>query len=489
MSGSAAIALAGLCLILGIFSVRAEARWASHGYFWGLVVAGIASSAVAVLQVVAPAQADLPLLVTNSLPGRAVGNLRQPNHLATMLLLSGAAVVTLADLGGWRRRVAYPLLAAIVLGITLAASRTGYLGIAILALWGLVDRRLAGRSRVMLAFTPAMLAAWWAAAQVWASRSSTVFAGAARLHEADISASRFGIWRDTLELVAAHPWTGVGFGRFNLAWTMTPFPDRPRAFFDHAHNLPLHLIAELGLPLGLLLCGLLIATLWRGGRRAWRAHDAASVTARGLFVMVVMVAIHSLLEYPLWYAHFLLPTAFALGVCLGWSCAASSAPGATRAAAKWSPSGAVLATSGALALVGSAVASMDYLRVSAIFETRTAQTPIEQRIAAGRRSLFFAHHADYARATTAAHPGEVMDSIDIAKYNLLDTRLMLAWARAYAERGDLDKARYVADRLREFRNPASREFFAACEGDPQPRPFQCDPPSRAFTWRDFAGKQ
>jgi hypothetical protein len=98
--------------------------------------------------------------------------------------------------------------------------------------------------------------------------------------------------------------------------------------------------------------------------------------------------------------------------------------------------------------------------------------------------------ADYARAASAKHPGEVMDSIDIAKYHLLDTRLMIAWAHSYAERGDLDRARYVAARLREFRNPVSRDFFAECDAnDASPRPFQCDPPSPSVTWKDLAGRQ
>ena len=37
---------------------------------------------------------------------------------------------------------------------------------------------------------------------------------------------------------------------------------------------------------------------------------------RAALVMVVMVAVHSMLEYPLWYSYFLLPAAFAFGLCL-----------------------------------------------------------------------------------------------------------------------------------------------------------------------------
>ena len=56
-----------------------------------------------------------------------------------------------------------------------------------------------------------------------------------------------------------------------------------------------------------------------------------------------------------------------------------------------------------------------------------------------------------------------MKAFERAPHYLLDTRLMMAWATALDERGEPDKARYIADRLREFRNPQAAEFFAPCE--------------------------
>ena len=88
--------------------------------------------------------------------------------------------------------------------------------------------------------------------------------------------------------------------------------------------------------------------------------------------------------------------------------------------------------------------------------------PLEQRIADGRRSVLFAHHADYAAGTIDEHPGKAISAFDRAPHYLLDTRLMLAWARALEETGQDDQARYVAARLKEFRNTDSDEFFAAC---------------------------
>jgi hypothetical protein len=66
--------------------------------------------------------------------------------------------------------------------------------------------------------------------------------------EGDISSSRFAIWANT---------PGSRFGNFSFAWTFTPFPYRPGAFFDHTHNLPLQFAVELGLPLAMLVLALL----------------------------------------------------------------------------------------------------------------------------------------------------------------------------------------------------------------------------------------
>ena len=80
-------------------------------------------------------------------------------------------------------------------------------------------------------------------------------------------ASRSGA--NTLALIAQHPWLGVGFGEFNFAWTLTPFPDRPIAFFDHTHNLLLQLGVELGVPLAAARARRCWAT--RSGRRCGNA--------------------------------------------------------------------------------------------------------------------------------------------------------------------------------------------------------------------------
>ena len=324
--------------------------------------------------------------------------------------------------------------------------------------------RGARASRLLAA--PLAYVALWAAFTYFKHLTGEAFSGEEQLVRSDFSSSRFAIWADTLAMIARQPWLGVGWGEFNFAWTLTPFPDRPTAFFDHTHNLPLQLAAELGVPLALLVLALFAWSLWRAFAAAGAASGSQQrLTLRAAFMMVLMMALHSQLEYPLWYAYFLLPTAFAWGLCLG-------RPGASEAAVADAPpatgrGGSTLARplwlASALLAAGGAAALYDYSRVVPIFSPGSDARPLAQRIAAGQRSLLFGHHADYAAATSeASSPAQALAASHRAVHYLLDSRLMEAWAKTFEATGDDARARYVAARLKEFRNDGNDAFFEPC---------------------------
>ncbi len=452
-------------------------------FFAAWLVTGVVCVLIGLAQVFAPDAVDSHWIARSGIPGRAVGNLRQPNHLSTLLLWSAVAVLPLMETAALRRHavatVALGLLFALMLfGVMLSGSRTGLLGVAGLVAWGLVDRRLSRTSRALLMASPLICLVSWIALGWLSSLLNTGALGAStRLGESqDYSSGRWSIWRDTLALIARNPWFGVGFGEFNLAWTLTPSADRNPQFFDHTHNLALHLAVELGIPLALLVLGLLAWGLWQAFARSRRIDGSEGVARRAALVMVLLMALHSQLEYPLWYAYFLLPTAFAWGLCLGG--------GAARPSGKPSP---WMAVAGVAMVLCAAVTVWDYRRVVAIFSPPADSTAsLADRIIEGRHSWFFAHHADYALVTTIDGAGTLPGVFERAPHFLLDTRLMIAWADGLAAQGDIERARYLAARLREFGNPNSQGFFAPCDDAAlADKPFQCTPPTRAFTWRDF----
>jgi hypothetical protein len=126
--------------------------------------------------------------------------------------------------------------------------------------------------------------------------------------------------------------------------------------------------------------------------------------------------------------------------------------------------------------------------VVAVYTVFEGAAPLDQRIQAGEGSWLFAHHAHYADATMAEHPSERMASFASASHYLLDSRLMIAWAKAYHEAGDDERAKHLAQRLFEFNNEASDAFFEPCADDtvpPEQRPFQCQWPTKALDYRDF----
>jgi len=467
---------------------------AKRGFHVAVVLVGLASVPIALAQVFAPGWADGDIIARSGLAGRAVGNLRQPNHLSSLLLWALIAWVPLAQVGriaAWRldRRVAVLLGILLLWAVVLTASRTGIVGVVLLALWGLVDRRLARWVRIALFAAPVAYLLIALAMSGWAHTTDHTFGGEGRLAEGDVSASRFGIWANTLTLIRQQPWTGVGFGEFNFAWTLTPFPGRPVAFFDHTHNLPLQLWVEFGIPLGSLVLGLLLWALVQAGVRSWRVPGEEGAGSRAAFMMVLMIGVHSLFEYPLWYAYFLLPTAWAWGYALRLPEAAKpkhELPEPRFGAPLF------LRLAGVVMIAGSLFALYDYWKVVAIYAPTDDAGPLSERIERGQGSIFFSHHADYAAATTTNPPSAAMAAFGTTTHSLLDTRLMLAWAQALAESGNRDKASYLAARLREFRNPASAEFFEVCN-DPDkmaasPPPFQCVPPPAGLTWRDFQAR-
>ena len=490
-------------------------------FCWGWVVAGALNVVVAVVQVFWPGVVDGDWIAHSGYPGRAVGNLRQPNHLSSLLLWSCIAVVLLLQLRRLRAGWATALFAAFVFAVVLTASRTGLVSVVLLAVWGGLDRRLSFALqrpvRGLLLAAPLIYAASWLGMAQWAAASAHSFGGTERLVETDISSSRFAIWRDTLALIQQQPWTGVGFGEFNYAWTLTPSPNRPTALFDHTHNLPLQLAVELGLPLAMLVTGLLVWALWQGARRAWLASGDIGTAQRSAMLMVLMIGLHSLLEYPLWYSYFLLPAAWAWGFALWQPTAAAVAAADTDA----SPGAPVsrqrpslpLAVANGVVVLAAVLAVLDYSRVVAIFMSDPGAAPLDQRIAAGQRSVLFAHHADYAAATSGVPLADPAHAFDRAPHYLLDTRLMMAWSRSLAERGQLDAARFVAARLREFRKADAETFFDACPLGPAPvqagrvadaasaasaastelaasaaETFPCEIPLRAPGWRELAGR-
>jgi O-antigen ligase len=110
--------------------------------------------------------------------------------------------------------------------------------------------------------------------------------------------SRFEIWEDSLPMVGASPWLGVGEGNYSEESPRFGLLDIGGLHYDHAHNLLLTIAIETGL-VGLAF---FVAFLWGTARAAGRAlrggrRDVYSL-ALGMTAALVGLFVTSFGEYP-----------------------------------------------------------------------------------------------------------------------------------------------------------------------------------------------
>lgn len=385
----------------------------------GLLLAALLASAIGLLQYFDLA-AGLDPWVHASRPGQAMGNLRQRNQQATLLsmgvwaLLWVVAQTQAHALAGERRQI--PGAEACQDGLQWSMVLVGLLTAWALALLAVGSAATASRTGLAQWLVMLVLLAWWRASLgrailVLALAGLAIYGVAGWLlpellrqwtgFQADGLFARFGdapgctsrrvLWSNVLYLIAQKPWLGWGWGELDYAHYITLFPG-PRfcVLLDNAHNLPLHLAVELGVPVAALVCVAVLAWVWRA--RPWREQDPARQLAWGI---LALVGLHSMLEFPLWYGPFQLITA--LAVCILWRRPATAAQGGAGRL-PW----AAKVSLAALVLAALAYASWDYRRVSQVFRPVQERPPElrEDTLQKVAGTWLFADAVDFAVLTT-----------------------------------------------------------------------------------------
>jgi O-antigen ligase len=363
------LALAGGCLLVYMMAATAAAQSQCTGGVRTAAVAWLSaatiSTFVALYQYFGLADGLAPW-VTTSAVGEAFANLRQRNQFASLTVIGMAALFWL--LPGLRRWQAAAAIAWLALGNALTTSRTGLLQILLLGLlvciWpGPRWQRARLWAVGLLTYLVAALALPWVLEATTGVSANHLWT---RVAAEGACSSRVVLWSNVLHLIAQKPWLGWGWGELDFAHYATLYAG-PRFcdILDNAHNLPLHIAVELGVPAAILICGGLCWATARG--KPWREGDPVRQMA---WAVLMVIGVHSLLEYPLWYG----PFQIALGVCLGLLCPLR--PGATAdpipMLARRSVAGATWALTG---LAACGYAAWDYDRVSQIYLPPANRSP------------------------------------------------------------------------------------------------------------------
>lgn len=233
------------------------------------------------------------------------GNLAQPNQFSNYLTLGLISIGLLYQQRKLPLLVLPLLVAPLLFTISLSLSRSPwlyYLGVILLAwFWMRRDQSM----RRLLFYGLSVLAGQIAMIFIV---QLPFFAGEDMLHRMfQDHASwvvRIYLWKESFNIFLSAPWLGVGFGQYaihHFQWVPILRPESSHivGMYNHAHNMVMQLAAESGVVGLLIVLGGVL--LWLKGvcqARCTAAHWWA-------YSILLVLVIHSLLEYPLWYFYFL----------------------------------------------------------------------------------------------------------------------------------------------------------------------------------------
>jgi O-antigen ligase len=313
-----------------MFALGGAIQWINYralapSLAWGVLLAALANMVIGWLQFLGVAPELSPWVNQVSAPGQVYGNIRQPNQYASLMAMGLASLWWVAYVCPARHRwsvVVGTLL--LVSGTVLSGSRTGVLELLVLAIAAGCWRFTTGTTRRWLSnlyiALPLVYLIELALIKGMSQSLGTVIVSGMERFADTSGAGRTSLWRDVLRLITDHPVRGYGIhelGYTNFShdylntgsWFSRSDPSQVTFFIDNAHNAVLQSWVELGLIGMLLSVGALAFGAWR--MRPWRE---ARIDQQMAWLIIAVLTLHSMLEYPLHYAQFWLPFCFALAI-------------------------------------------------------------------------------------------------------------------------------------------------------------------------------
>lgn len=387
-------AAGGTLIVFGLGRSRSEAE---QVIAWGWLVAASVSAMLALLQYM---DWETPLIpfVTPAVPGFAYANTRQLNHLASLMAVGLLGLVWLQNRGFARR---LPMVLGVCMAVALAATASRGGAVQLLLVGLLAWRWPSEHKRQLMHWYLVVLAAYLVSVlllpellahymQIDNGRNLIE-----RMAVESTCSSRKVLWSNVLDLIAQKPLTGWGWGGLKFGHYMTVY-ESPR-FCDmltNAHNLPLHLATELGVPVAAVLTmGSMAAVLWV---RPWTEKDHSRQLG---WSVLLIVGLHSMLEFPIWYGNFQIMVVLALwlvwpSVRLRLGLSSVEGAGLTLR---------IRALLVAVMITLLATISWDYVRVSQLYRDPQDRLAMfqENTFEKVRHSIFFKNQILFGQVTTA----------------------------------------------------------------------------------------
>ncbi|MFV5489868.1 O-antigen ligase family protein [Acinetobacter sp. ASP199] len=274
-------------------------------YFFTLI--GLISSLFAIAQWL---QISHPYILNLS-HNRPYANLGQPNHLATLLMLSICSVVFLYEQLKYKCFIYIPILFLQFLALALTQSRTTWV-VLIVLLFIYLFKKIRFQKRTthyLLSF----FFCSYALIFIFNAQIAQYFNLVIPVPLEDRingGFARIEMWKHMFYAIQQQPWFGYGWYQTTIAQLQGVLLFKNEGNATSAHNIVIDLILWVGIPLGICICAYALYLL-----KIIFIH-IRSLPELYMFMMVICILVHAQLEYPLFYSYFLFPLGFFLGVLL-----------------------------------------------------------------------------------------------------------------------------------------------------------------------------
>lgn len=301
--------LAAVCV--GYAFSRAEPGRPAYrlmGLMHSLWIAAVASAAIGLVQWLNLQDPLGMYVVQTGFGDRAMGNLGQPNQLATLLLMGMAAFAYVYE-NGVIGRVAFALGIAFMTSVLiLTQSRAGMLSVLVVTSF-LIWKKRTAKSRLSAKAVAGWAVCFLVGTLALPYLSEILLLGDVRsIGSSSPVSDRFRMWQQVAYAVAQSPWVGYGWNQTPTAHAAGAVAYPGSVTYTNAHNFVMDMLAWNGLPMGILLTGAI--GYWFVTRiRASVRQDAVHAMA-----CLLPFAVHSMLEYPFAYAYFLIAAGLMVGV-------------------------------------------------------------------------------------------------------------------------------------------------------------------------------
>ena len=305
-----------LCSVLGynLTQSKLDRENVFTGFSIVLFLCGTLTGIIAICQWLT-LDAYIPGMVNMQNAVRPYANFAQPNNMATFLVMSLLGCLYLYEKQKLKIWINCLCSLIILLALALSQSRTSWVACSCILIYGAYQQY---KGFIRLKWYYAL--AWFGLFIAFILILPAVTQLIGQITDANIAQtkdviaratgdmSRLAIWNQMLHAIADRPWFGYGWNQTSVAYTLVSEHFQGPVWVRSAHNFILDFILWNGLIIGLPF--LAYFGYW-GYQLNKHVNSVESVIG---ILMVGTVLIHSMLEFPQYYAYFLLPVGFIIGL-------------------------------------------------------------------------------------------------------------------------------------------------------------------------------